>query len=105
MEYLLLAESDPVKLSLNVNRNLENGWVLYGNPSIQVGPQNSLWHYQAIVHNTMEQNLQQPTTEQMVGAEPPQINQCSTCANKDMFYVTNTPCGRCVDFSNWRRIG
>jgi hypothetical protein len=73
IEYLLLAESDPVELSLNVNRHLENGWVLYGNPSIQAGPQNSLWHYQAIVHNTIEKNLQQPTTEQMVGEEPPHI--------------------------------
>lgn len=58
VKYELLAESDPHVLSGTVQRLLEKGWELYGNPAVtsfMVQDGYQLWHYQAVIKREADQ--------------------------------------------------
>ena len=52
MEYHLCAENCPSKLSKVINDKLEEGWELYGHPTVvyfKGGCETQIWHYQAVI--------------------------------------------------------
>ncbi len=48
MQYILLAENDPIVLSDHVSEMLNNGWELYGNPFVAATNKEAWFHYQAL---------------------------------------------------------
>lgn len=51
MEYIILNDNDPNKLSQKVTTYLNDGWQLYGSPMVAFSHTESWYHYQALIKN------------------------------------------------------